>query len=477
MNPSARQAEFFSHEPLDHKTDTIRLIRLLAHTPSSPVRCRLLHLSLSATNYICLSYVWGPRPAKQLIQINGKPFLVRQNLYDYLLRARGFRKRQLLWIDAICIDQTNNPERNHQVALMSQIYSRGALTDVWLGCGDLAVESLFNRISRTHVNQPMLRFLLAKKELDGDLSGGHRGVEELNTGVRRLHDLKYWSRLWIMQEFVLSRHLELRYDMCVLDCDEWYKIWLSISRKLIPPGRMTRIFNLRYHLLMGHKLTLNDVLDTSEGDMECEDRRDKIYGVLGLATFGDFRVDYDEPVERLFFRALELVKGSTPDSIFSFEHWFDSLKLALQVPDSVIEDQIRLRYHIKIKIKTKQREGRSCHLSTSGTDRLWKAIAASEAAYSSVPKTDRVAAFQRGLDRILRTIRDHGAAPTEMCSSASKQIQSPLHEEDDHIPTPIEGQSGIGTDANKKRKFREEVAVQEEDPKKRKVEERRFRER
>jgi hypothetical protein len=38
-----------------------------------------------------------------------------------------------LWIDALSIDQTNNPERDHQLAIMGSIFSRAAKTIVWLG--------------------------------------------------------------------------------------------------------------------------------------------------------------------------------------------------------------------------------------------------------------------------------------------------------------------------------------------------------
>lgn len=36
-------------------------------------------------------------------------------------------------IDYLCIDQMNLAERNHQVAMMSQIYARAETVIVWLG--------------------------------------------------------------------------------------------------------------------------------------------------------------------------------------------------------------------------------------------------------------------------------------------------------------------------------------------------------
>lgn len=37
-----------------------------------------------------------------------------------------------LWVDQTCVDQTNIQERNHQVALMSRIYTQAASTITWL---------------------------------------------------------------------------------------------------------------------------------------------------------------------------------------------------------------------------------------------------------------------------------------------------------------------------------------------------------
>ena len=42
-------------------------------------------------------------------------------------------ERQSIWIDAICIDQTNQRERNLQVNLMGEIYHRARAVVVWLG--------------------------------------------------------------------------------------------------------------------------------------------------------------------------------------------------------------------------------------------------------------------------------------------------------------------------------------------------------
>ncbi|KAK0706914.1 heterokaryon incompatibility protein-domain-containing protein [Lasiosphaeria miniovina] len=59
---------------------------------------------------------------------------------QYLALALKYLRRpgeeRILWIDAICINQDNLGERNHQVQLMSRIYTRASQVCVWLGEDD-----------------------------------------------------------------------------------------------------------------------------------------------------------------------------------------------------------------------------------------------------------------------------------------------------------------------------------------------------
>jgi hypothetical protein len=59
--------------------------------------------------------------------MNGKAFYVHQNLYDFL-SCMAIKittdKTDSYWIDALCIDQVNILERNHQVGQMEMIYTQ-----------------------------------------------------------------------------------------------------------------------------------------------------------------------------------------------------------------------------------------------------------------------------------------------------------------------------------------------------------------
>ncbi|KAH9208075.1 heterokaryon incompatibility protein-domain-containing protein, partial [Leptodontidium sp. 2 PMI_412] len=83
--------------------------------------------------YEALSYVWGKPKVTESISLNGQPFNITTNLFLALRRLRHEDKPRLLWIDAICIDQSNTQERQQQVSRMKEIYSCASKVTVWMG--------------------------------------------------------------------------------------------------------------------------------------------------------------------------------------------------------------------------------------------------------------------------------------------------------------------------------------------------------
>jgi hypothetical protein len=112
-------------------------------------RCWIEHFSLdNAPPYRALSYAWGDMNTKPIF-LNDQKVLVRENLWQALWHLRATNhgversdlsdyltkvKPKWIWIDALCIDQQNNSERNHQVRVMGKIYKMAFEVLVWLGC-------------------------------------------------------------------------------------------------------------------------------------------------------------------------------------------------------------------------------------------------------------------------------------------------------------------------------------------------------
>lgn len=138
-----------AYAPLDRTTDEIRLLTVRPGIWSQTIKCTLSHAPLAQAkdHFNCLSYAWGDALQTSTISVNGTNLAVGQNLYDFLLRARKIKKiySMPIWIDAICLNQADIPERNHQVRKMGDIYSSAKYVFVWLGKGQ----------RKTHLRAPL----------------------------------------------------------------------------------------------------------------------------------------------------------------------------------------------------------------------------------------------------------------------------------------------------------------------------------
>jgi hypothetical protein len=191
-NTLTLRTESFKHELLDHSKASIRLLQICADlSRDGLIQCSLTHTTINETPYSCLSYRWGePLPSWRIL-INGRPYHVGGNLYDFLDTFRQStlnQAKESIWIDALCIAQDDVLERNHQVTQMGEIFSTAKSVYVWLGkMPSIApiVSSLKNWQNPTYEDLGIVR---------SDLLS------------RYLYHNEYWNRAWITQEFLLARH-------------------------------------------------------------------------------------------------------------------------------------------------------------------------------------------------------------------------------------------------------------------------------
>ena len=164
--------------------------------------------------YEALSYYWGSGKASFKIKVytQGFPgtFPVRPNLHAALNQLRLPDRPRRLWIDAICINQDDSNEKNAQVSLMAEVYSRATSVCVWLGEASLDSDLALNFISRI-VNLDDFDRLVVDRRTPQEWAA-------LSSLMRR----PWFSRRWVVQEIALAAR-------ATLYCGDAYVDWADFA--------------------------------------------------------------------------------------------------------------------------------------------------------------------------------------------------------------------------------------------------------
>ena len=155
-------------------------------------------------DYAALSYAWGSSEKKHQIIVNARPTYVTENL-EAALRAlsesSSFEDGFKIWVDALCINQEDYPERGSQVSKMRNIYGDAWAVIAWLGDSahdsDQAIQ--FVRDLSTYSEPERAQQLEAKLQMDPAYLGDGSWI-----ALHELMKRPYWYRLWIIQEVVLG---------------------------------------------------------------------------------------------------------------------------------------------------------------------------------------------------------------------------------------------------------------------------------
>lgn len=121
------------YSALDRTTREIRLLKFI-RTDDSRLEFLLENVREDeCPSYHCLSYLWGdPSPAWP-VTVNRVEVLIPHNLGQALSQVSTDRSVEFLWADAICINQNDQLEKEHQISMMGQIYENAEAVLAWLG--------------------------------------------------------------------------------------------------------------------------------------------------------------------------------------------------------------------------------------------------------------------------------------------------------------------------------------------------------
>jgi hypothetical protein len=285
------------YKQLDSKLKEIRLIVLNPGLECQQITCELIIVNLTdypQPKFAALSYEWGNSEHPRYdIEISRQPFSVQKNLWQALIHLRSRDQKQILWIDAICINQDDIQERNHHVGIMGQVYSTAEEVKVWLGPGlprdRLYISDAFALLNSVRSNPELYCPSTAWKcgfskanctTADEELSwhGEIKGAKEV---LEKIICASYWKRIWIVQEYVLARKLLIHHGYSsisgeVFDLALNHLYYLRGSAPA-PAMVVSRHRTARAALPLANLIRIyHDSLST--------DPRDKVYALLGLAS-------------------------------------------------------------------------------------------------------------------------------------------------------------------------------------------------
>lgn len=301
----------------------IRLLRLLRRKPVAPIRCELVHVPLdTAPPYEAISYVWGdPTPVHDVV-VDGYRYRVTASVYEILHLRQSLWEDRLLWVDYICIDQSNKIEKSEQVRLMREIFHGAMRVIAWLGPAEDAY-SVFLSL-RTAAG-----WALYKRNLPEDATWERTALSNLPK-FGHVFTCPWFERVWIVQEVATATTLHVFYGSV---CMKWetfaavIKLYAngSLMPLLAPLGtsqnakgrasvlsgflRAATMVRLYGDTKANTEVALSDVL------LQCitfkaSDPRDKTIALLGLTNDGSQKSiipDYTKSVQEVYVSAIHVL--------------------------------------------------------------------------------------------------------------------------------------------------------------------------
>ena len=274
-----------------------------------------------APPYRALSYTWGPAEGG-FVPHDGDPFEVSvggrnrslpSNLVVAIWNLPNSSMSGYYWIDALCIDQLNDRERNEQVTIMDKIFQRATAVDVWLG----------KAYPDTQKINDILQDLVSLQEQEHKWlvrPSWKIGQEMLVPSdwetLVHIFSRRWFHRLWTLQEFALANEVNILCGNVTIDLERLLKAArflydhqidmklsygnekTTITPPILPMSLLQQSVQQREMLELDFLRCFSDLDASSQIDYEtllvwvywqsmakiATDTRDYVFGIAGVAN-------------------------------------------------------------------------------------------------------------------------------------------------------------------------------------------------
>jgi hypothetical protein len=262
--------------------------------------------------------------------VNGTVFQATENLVSALYQLRHETEKLVIWVDAVCINQSDLNERSAQVQIMSSIYSGASIVICWLGLAADDCDLAFRMLKKW--GDVLLKHGLEKPENIAKMRYMMHHTDELLVmsediedpfnasdweAVRTLAERPWWSRVWIVQEFVLGQDVVLQCGDAQLSWRYLLAVLLLTQPKMVPKLGFSNVTyfvfrSMRYlYLKRRAKQDITQLHDRvalvsslwDTASRHTTDPRDRVYGIIGLVDevkHSSLRVDYTLSIDEVY---------------------------------------------------------------------------------------------------------------------------------------------------------------------------------
>ena len=305
----------YQYRGLSRDRDEIRLVVILPGEGNHPVYCHIITAELdSIPQYVAVSYTWATedgdcsKSREIYVKIEStvgqftRRVQVTANCENTLRQLRDKCLERIVWIDGVCIDQSDIYERNHQVGLMERIYKSAAHVEVCIQdlgesyhgalellrpefqCGILGYgqDSAHRQLDHPRrFDNPARRtgFVFSHPRMNETYPW--RTSVDQREAIRQLKALferNYFGRVWVIQEVLFAKVAILRINQETVQFDqeslEYLHRWCDQRYITIP----------RLHHWSSIWKRDGGIISCLCMSLECEasDPRDKVFAITSL---------------------------------------------------------------------------------------------------------------------------------------------------------------------------------------------------
>ena len=343
----------YKYSALSKGGDSFRLLRILPQLiDKPPIQCELVNTSISREDgkYVAGSYVWGSPNPKQPILLNGFLFLIGEKLLQFLRACRSRYKTQVMWIDAISINQDDIEERCDQVRAMNRIYAGAKSVYCWLG----------------HQNVWPYIDLFKRNLLDELQTMATGKAKHILFQLRMLSQSDYWTRMWILQEWLLAADIHLLAGGKIMPYRELSRLLsmqneqgVAFSTLLQESDMFTNLRNPKSSRMLEmiryrhepEKWEFEQLFKIF-GAMPCSVPQDRVFALLGLVKQRDHNtklvtiINYEISVWELLQRILDCKVLREP---IAFVHYY-AKNIIMETRDKHMKDFVSLSMEVCLQL-------------------------------------------------------------------------------------------------------------------------------